>query len=58
MPDAAANPYLASAGLIAAGLDGIDRQLDPGPELQDDLFELSPDALRDLGLSTLPRHPG
>ncbi|MEV4173379.1 type III glutamate--ammonia ligase [Nonomuraea sp. NPDC049709] len=29
--DGAANPYLALAGLLAAGLDGIDRQLDPGP---------------------------
>lgn len=28
--DLAANPYLALGGLIAAGLDGIDRQLDPG----------------------------
>ena len=30
-PDAAANPYLALAGLAMAGLDGIDRGLDPGP---------------------------
>jgi glutamine synthetase len=28
LPDSSANPYLATAGLIAAGLDGIDRQLD------------------------------
>lgn len=28
--DASANPYLALAGLIAAGLDGVDRDLDPG----------------------------
>ena len=30
LPDASANPYLACAGLIAAGLDGIERGLDPG----------------------------
>jgi glutamine synthetase len=30
-PDAAANPYLALAGLAMAGLDGIARGLDPGP---------------------------
>lgn len=30
-PDAAANPYLALAGLTMAGLDGIARGLDPGP---------------------------
>lgn len=29
--DGAANPYLAIAGLIAAGLDGVDAKLDPGP---------------------------
>jgi glutamine synthetase len=40
LPDASANPYLATAGLIAAGLDGIDRQLDPGPDCHDDLFQL------------------
>jgi glutamine synthetase len=28
--DASCNPYLAVAGMIAAGLDGIDRRLDPG----------------------------
>ncbi|MEW9547210.1 type III glutamate--ammonia ligase [Nonomuraea sp. NPDC050783] len=29
--DGAANPYLALTGLLAAGLDGLDRSLDPGP---------------------------
>ena len=28
--DSSANPYLATAGVIVAGLDGIDRKLDPG----------------------------
>ena len=31
MPDGAANPYLLQAAVLAAGLDGIERQLDPGP---------------------------
>ena len=30
LPDGAANPYLLPAAVIAAGLDGIDRKLDPG----------------------------
>ncbi|MEN8159144.1 MAG: glutamine synthetase family protein, partial [Myxococcota bacterium] len=34
IPGADANPYLAYAGLIAAGLDGIERRLDPGPAFQ------------------------
>jgi len=29
LPDSGCNPYLVSAALIAAGLDGIDRKLDP-----------------------------
>ena len=39
LPDAAANPYLALAGLIAAGLDGIDRALEPPPACAADLAE-------------------
>ena len=31
-PDASANPYLAIAVCLAAGIDGIERQLDPGME--------------------------
>lgn len=31
LPDGAANPYLMHAAIIAAGLDGVRRKLDPGP---------------------------
>ena len=31
LPDGAANPYLLQAAVLAAGLDGIERNLDPGP---------------------------
>jgi glutamine synthetase len=33
--DSAANPYLAAAMMVAAGLDGIERELDPGPMAQE-----------------------
>jgi glutamine synthetase len=46
---------LATAALIAAGLDGIDRRLDPGPESVDDLFELTAAELRARGIATLPQ---
>lgn len=39
--DGAANPYLALAVLAAAGLDGIERDLDPGDPSEDNLYELS-----------------
>jgi glutamine synthetase len=40
-PDAAANPYLAFAAMLMAGLDGIERGLDPGEPAEYDLFEES-----------------
>jgi glutamine synthetase len=38
-PDAAANPYLAFAAMLMAGLDGIAKGLDPGEPADYDLFE-------------------
>jgi hypothetical protein len=38
-PDAAANPYLAFSAMLMAGLDGIERDLDPGAPADFDLFE-------------------
>ena len=55
VPDAAANPYLATAALIAAGLDGIDRELEPGPACTDDLFALPLAAIRARGIALLPQ---
>jgi glutamine synthetase len=53
LPDASANPYLAMAALIAAGLDGIGRKLDPGPGSTIDLTESLPAA--SSASSRLPR---
>ena len=58
LPDAAANPYLATAGLVAAGLDGMERQLDPGVACTDDLFELSLVQLRERQIGLLPQSLG
>jgi len=55
VPDASANPYLATAALVAAGLDGIDRGLDPGPAVTADLFTWSPAQVRAHGLGLLPQ---
>lgn len=38
-PDPAANPYLAFAACVMAGLDGIKNQIHPGDAMQLDLFE-------------------
>ena len=55
LPDASANPYLATAALVAAGLDGIDRRLDPGPACSDDLFAMPLREITARGIATLPR---
>ena len=52
IPGADANPYLAMAALLAAGLDGIENQTDPGPELKGNAYEAAeaepfPSALRE-----------
>ena len=58
LPDASTNPYLAGAAMIAAGLDGIDRQLALPADVTDDLFALSPAQLAATGLPPLPQHLG
>ncbi len=40
--DGSANPYLAMSALIAAGLDGIGRELDPGDPCELNLLALTP----------------
>jgi glutamine synthetase len=47
-PDPAANPYLAFAALLMAGLDGIKRRIDPGEAMDRNLYDLPPDDLDDL----------
>jgi glutamine synthetase len=39
IPGADANPYLAFAAMLAAGLDGIEHAIDPGPELKGNAYE-------------------
>ncbi len=55
LPDGAANPYLATAALAAAGLDGIDRKLDPGDPLNINLYDLSPEEIAKRGIGLLPQ---
>ena len=41
-PDPTANPYLAFAAMLMAGLDGVINKIDPGKSLDKDLYALSP----------------
>ncbi|MGO8931065.1 MAG: type I glutamate--ammonia ligase [Limisphaerales bacterium] len=44
-PDPAANPYLAFAAMLLAGLDGIQNRLDPGEPMDKNLYELPPEEM-------------
>ena len=47
-PDPSANPYLAFAALLMAGLDGIKNRIDPGPASDKDLYDLPPEELAEI----------
>ena len=52
--DGAANPYLALTAVLASGLDGIDRSLDPGEPNTDNLYTLTQDQIRAANIETMP----
>ena len=47
-PDALANPYLAYAALLMAGLDGIQNRIHPGEPMDKNLYDLPPQELKDV----------
>lgn len=47
-PDPAANPYLAFSAIMMAGIDGIQNRIDPGEPLDKDIYDLSPEELKDV----------
>ena len=55
LPDGACNPYLATCGIIAAGLDGVRRKLDPGPPNNTNLYDLTPEQVSEQGIGILPQ---
>jgi glutamine synthetase len=52
--DASCNIYLGLAMSLGAGLDGIERDLDPGEPCPDDLYKLADSERRTRGIGTLP----
>ena len=53
-PDPACNPYLAFALLLQAGLEGIQKKIDPGDPLNSDPSKMSKAECRELGIKQLP----
>ena len=58
MPDPSCNPYLALAVMLAAGLDGVERQLDPGAPVNKNIFEMSQREKRRLRIKNIPENLG
>ena len=56
LPDGGCNPYLTTAAVIAAGLDGVARELHPGDGNCDNLYDYSTAQLKEKGIGILPQN--
>lgn len=53
-PDPACNPYLAFSAMLAAGLEGIEKNYDPIPPVERNVYNLSEEERHALNIETLP----
>jgi len=53
-PDPSTNPYLAFIAIVAAGLDGIKRKIDPGDPVDENVYEMGEVKRKELGIKELP----
>lgn len=53
-PDPACNPYLTFAVLLAAGLEGVEKGYDPGPPVEENVFEMPAAERERRGIGALP----
>ncbi|MEB3020913.1 type I glutamate--ammonia ligase [[Mycobacterium] crassicus] len=53
-PDSACNPYLTFAVLLAAGLRGVEKGYELGPQAEDNVWALTPEERRAMGYRELP----
>jgi glutamine synthetase len=56
--DASVNAYLGAALVLAAGLEGVGREQDPGPPIDRDMYVQSDEQIAELGVQLLPRTLG
>jgi len=57
-PDTAVNPYLALAACLAAGLDGIEKEMTPPESVDRNIFTMHPEEILEKGIEHLPETLG
>ena len=57
-PDPSSNPYLAIAAMLHAGLDGIERDLEPPGPVRENIYEFDEAKREEYGIDTLPENLG
>ena len=55
-PDPAANPYLAFAVMLAAGLEGIEKKYELPPSVEPNIYKMSAEEREAMGLTSLPNN--
>ena len=58
VPDPSSNPYLVFSAVLAAGLDGINKKIDPGDPIHEDIYKMSKAERRKRGIGILPGNLG
>ncbi|MEM3490993.1 MAG: glutamine synthetase, partial [Fervidicoccaceae archaeon] len=53
-PDPSSNPYLAVSAVLLAGLDGLKKKIDPGDPVDENIYHMPPDKIREKGILKLP----
>jgi glutamine synthetase len=56
--DGSCNFYIAYAGILAAGMDGVRRKLEPGEPVEEDIYKMTVEQRKSKGVKTLPGNLG
>ena len=57
-PDPSCNPYIAIAGIVKAGMEGVRKELELPPEIRENIYKLSKEERNIRGIETLPENLG
>ena len=53
-PDPSCNPYLAFSAIVAAGLDGMKKKIEPGDPVDENIYKMSDSQRNDIGIKSVP----